>query len=136
MTEGIDNHIMGAASGGGDVSDIGDGGERIARVTAVTASTGAAAACAVCCVLPLVFPAIALAGLGGVLIWLEEAQVVLTPISVLILAGAWYLVWTQTWRRGLRPASLTLILMGFASIMSAVALAWPWIEPPLIHLLR
>jgi hypothetical protein len=129
MTDRIDDHIVSVAPGDG-------GGERVASATAATASTGAAAACAACCVLPLVFPAIALAGLGGVLLWLEEAQVFLTPVSVLILIGAWYLVWVQTWRRGLRPARLTLVLMGFASVMSAVALAWPWIEPPLIRLLQ
>ncbi|MDO9077647.1 MAG: hypothetical protein Q7U72_09390 [Brevundimonas sp.] len=129
MTDRIDDHIVSVAPGDG-------GGERVASATAATASAGAAAACAACCVLPLVFPAIALAGLGGVLLWLEEAQVFLTPVSVLILIGAWFLVWVQTWRRGRRPARLTLVLMGFASVMSAVALAWPWIEPPLIRLLQ
>lgn len=128
MTDRIDDHIASVVPG--------DGGERVASATAATASTGAAAACAACCVLPLVFPAVALAGLGGMLLWLEEAQVWLTPVSVLILIGAWYLVWIQTWRRDLRPARLTLVLMGFANVMSAVALAWPWIEPPLIRLLQ
>lgn len=129
MIDASHDRLEGPAPGG-------DGGERAAGATAVTASTGAAAACAACCVLPLMFPAIALAGLGGVLLWLEEAQVWLTPASLLILIGAWFLVWHRTWRRGRRPARLTLIMMAFATIMSAVALAWPWIEPPLIALFR
>ncbi|OYZ91389.1 MAG: hypothetical protein B7X99_16255, partial [Rhizobiales bacterium 17-65-6] len=37
------------------------------------ATSGGAMACAACCVLPVAFPAIALAGGGALLIWIDAA---------------------------------------------------------------
>jgi hypothetical protein len=93
------------------------------------ACTCAAVICAVACVAPLAVPAVVLAGTGTALAWLAGAHTWMTMLATLAVAAAWLWVWRHAIRTGLRPAPSTLRLMGVASFLLALALAWPLIEP-------
>lgn len=109
---------------------------KAAGLGAMTASSGAVIACAACCVLPLALPAVALAGLGGALAWFAGAHAWLTGISVLVVLAAWaWIVW-QGRRAGKRQARSTLVLMSVSTAFTALALAWPLIEPSIMAALR
>jgi hypothetical protein len=96
--------------------------EKAARTAAVVSATGAVA-CGVCCVLPLALPAVVLAGAGSILAWFAGAF-------------AWGWVWWESARSRARPATSTLYLMALATVLLAVALLWPLIEPGLRMALR
>jgi hypothetical protein len=101
---------------------------------AVTAATGAVA-CAACCVLPFALPAVALAGLGGIIALLAGALVWVTALAVVIIAGAWMWVAWQSFRSQARPARSTLYMMGCATALTTVAAMWRLIEPTLVRFL-
>jgi hypothetical protein len=107
---------------------------KAASAFAMIAATGAAA-CAACCVLPFALPAVALAGLGSVIAFLAGALVWVTPLAVVIVAGAWARVGWQSFRSRARPARSTLYMMGGATALTAVAVIWRQIEPTLIRFL-
>ena len=118
------------ASGKNSRRKSGVGGKAAGGVALVSAA-GAVAACAVC-VLPLALPAVLLAGAGGLLAWLGNAHVWMTGLAVAALAVAWLWVWWQSSRA--RPAAATLMLMGTATFLVALALFWPEIEPQILRI--
>lgn len=103
----------------------------IAGAATATSAT-AVIACGACCLLPLAFPAIAASAAGGLLAWLAGAHVWLTASATLTVVAAWLWVWRQSVKRKALPARSTLGFMGLASLVLAVALAWPHIEPTLM----
>ena len=52
---------------------------------AVGASGTALTACVACCTLPFALPAVALASIGPLLLWLEESQAWIEPVWVAFL---------------------------------------------------
>lgn len=109
---------------------------KAASVTAVLATTGAVGACVLCCTLPVAFPAAALALLGGGVAFLGLAHKAMTLIGLVAVLAAWGWVWRQSRRSGRRPAPLTLRLMGLATALLALALAWPLVERALLALIH
>ncbi len=110
-------------------------GSKAAGVTAVTLSTGAVA-CGVCCVLPLALPATVLASAGPLLAWFVGMHVWVTVLAILSVVGAWGWIAWQTQRTARKPATSTLVMMGAATALLAVAVLWPLLEKPLIRMLR
>ncbi|MBN8716344.1 MAG: hypothetical protein J0H95_05125 [Xanthomonadales bacterium] len=98
---------------------------------AVTTSAAAVVACGACCVIPLAFPAVTATVAGGVLAWLGKAHVWMTGFAVLVVV-AWLWIWRQRVKRGTRASKAALGLMGIASLVALLAVAWPQIEPSLI----
>ena len=97
-------------------------GNRAAGAVAVTAST-AALACGVCCVLPFALPAVMLGSVGGLLSWFANAYRWLTPIAVLaVVAGRLWIAY-QSYSTRCWPVRLTLVIMGFATLMMGLALS-------------
>lgn len=108
---------------------------KAARIAGVATATSATAviACGACCLLPLAFPTIAATAMaGGLLGWLAGAHVWLTILAVVTVVGAWLWIWRQSVKRKARLSSSTLGLMGLASLVLVLALAWPRIEPMLM----
>ncbi len=112
------------------------GEERVAGATALASSTGAVVASAACCVLPLALPAVVLAGAGGTLPWLAGAHGWITAISGLLVAAAWLIVWTQRRCARAKPARGTIYMLIAATLLLALALLWPAIEPGLVKALQ
>lgn len=115
---------------------LSDNGEKAVGAAALATSSGAVLACSACCVLPLAIPAVALALSATTVAWIEAANVWVTGFSVILLAGAWALVLRQTARSGKRAAKSTIYMLGAATVLTGVALAWPWLEPGLIALFK
>ena len=111
-------------------------GEKAAGAAALVSSTGALLACSACCVLPMALPAVALALGATTLSWMEAAHGWLTIVSVVLLLGAWSLVLWHSSRSGRRAARATIIMLVVASVLTALALAWAWVEPWLVSMLR
>jgi hypothetical protein len=105
-------------------------------VTTVLATAGVVGACALCCTLPVAFPAVALALFGGGVALLGPVHKAMTVAGLLAVVAAWTWVWWQSRRTGKRPAGVTLRLLAAATVLLAVALAWPLVEVPLLALLR
>jgi len=108
---------------------------KAARIAGVATATSATAviACGACCLLPLAFPAVAATAIaGGLLGWLAGAHVWLTVLAVVAVGGTWLWLWRQSVKRKARLANSTLGLMGLASLVLVLALAWPHIEPKLM----
>ena len=93
------------------------------------ACTCAAVTCALACVAPIAVPAVILAGTGTALGWLAGAHTWMTMLATVAVVAAWVWVWRHAIRTGLRPGASTLRLMGIATFLLALALAWPFIEP-------
>jgi hypothetical protein len=127
-----------ATSSGSDPASAGadkQPGTKVAAVTAGTLAT-AAVACGACCVLPFALPAAVLAGTGGVLTWFASVHVWVTWLAIPVVVGAWgWIVW-QIVRTRRRPAASTLYVMVAATLLMAVAVLWPLIEPQLVRALR
>ena len=109
--------------------------ERRIRLATFTVATGAAA-CTVCCILPIAVPALALAGMGSVFAWLARVSVWFTGLAIAATAGAWIWIARQSARSRARPAPATLYLVAAATMLVAVAMLWPFIEPHIRHALR
>jgi hypothetical protein len=107
-----------------------------ASAAALAVSTGAILAQSACCIVPIGFPAIALALGATTLAWMKAARTGMTVVSLLMLAGAWYFVWRQTARSGKRAARSTKVMLGGATLLTVVALGWRWVEPVLLDLVR
>ena len=112
------------------------GGDKAVGAAALATSTGAVLACSACCVLPIALPAVALALGATTIAWMEAAHGWLTLISVVLLIAAWGLVWWHSSRSRRRAARATIYMLSAATVLTALALAWPWIEPSLLALLR
>ncbi len=105
-------------------------------LTTVLATAGVVGACALCCTLPVAFPAITLALLGGGVAFLGPVHKAMTVGGLLAVFAAWAWVWLQSRRTGRRPARVTVRLLLLATALLAIALAWPLVEVPLLALLR
>lgn len=117
------------------MSDL-NGGETAASAAALATSSGALLACSACCVLPVALPAVALALGATTLSWMEAANGWLTLAATLMLLAAWGLVWRQSARTGQRASKATIYMLGAATLLTGVALAWPWLEPSLVALFK
>jgi len=110
---------------------IGTKAAATASVAAASASVTAwaAAACTACCVLPFTLPAALLALVGGSIAVLDHAHLWVTRLAVAAVIAAWlWIIWQR--RKTRRPiARATMALMIAASLLTAVAASWPWIEP-------
>lgn len=104
-----------------------------ATTAAVTSSTTAFLACGACCILPLMLPTAMVAASGGVLGWFSKAQPWLAGVAALIVLGAWLWLWRAAAQTHRRPNRVTLALMTGSTVMLVVSIAWPWIEPPVLH---
>lgn len=110
-------------------------GRRVAA-TAALATTGAALAAAACCVLPIAFPAIALAGAGVALSVFGLAYRVLAVGGGAAVLVAWAWVALQSRRTRRRPAPQTLRWLTVATLMAVAVAAWPLVEPGVLRLVR
>ena len=117
------------------MSDI-SRGETAASATALTTSSGALLACSACCVLPIALPAVALALGATTLSWMEAAHSWLTLAAVLMLFAAWGFVFRQSARTGRRASKSTIYMLGAATVLTGLAVAWPWLEPGLVALFK
>lgn len=111
------------------------GPSRVAGATAAIVAIGALA-CGVCCVLPFALPAAILATSGGLLAWFAGLYRGMTLVAVAAVIGSWAWVGWQSLRTRKRPAPATLITMTLATVVLAAALAWPFLEGPITHLIR
>lgn len=111
-------------------------GETGASAAALATSSGALLACSACCVLPVALPAVALALGATTLSWMQAANGWLTVGAALMLLAAWGLVWRQSSRTGRRVAKATIYMLGTATVLTGIALAWPWLEPNLLALFK
>lgn len=101
---------------------------KVAAGAAAAVATGALA-CAACCVLPFALPAVALAGTGGLVAWLVQAQGWMMWIASMAVAAGWMWIGLQSLRHRARPASSTIGVMAAATLMLILAATWPRIEP-------
>jgi len=92
------------------------------------ACAGAAAACGAACIAPLALPAVVLAGVGTTLAWLAEVHTWMTILAIVAVAAAWLWIGFQALRSKMRPPASTLNIMSLATLLSALAVAWPLIE--------
>ena len=114
----------------------GDPNQKAVGVGSILATTGAVLGCAACCVVPLAFPVLALGASGAVLAWFAGAHMWITGVALLIVLAAWaWLAW-RTFRRGHPLARSTVIMMTLSTLMLALALLWPRIEPTLMAMVR
>lgn len=109
-------------------------GRGVGAVAAI-AATGAVA-CGACCVLPFALPAAALAMTGGALAWFGSLHGWVTLIAAGAVGVGWLWVGVQARAARRRPAKSTLVVMAAATMLLAVALAWPKVEPVVTALLR
>lgn len=109
---------------------------KVAGVAAVVTTSGAVLACAACCVLPIAIPAVAVGGGGAVLALFSAVSPVLTVVGVALVALAWLWVALATRKTGKRPARLTVTLLSISTLLAALAVMWPAIEPSLLGLIR
>jgi hypothetical protein len=89
----------------------------------------AAAACTGCCILPFTLPAAVLAVAGSSIALLDHAHVWVSRLAIAVVAGAWFWIGWQAWRRGRRVARTTLAMMILASLLAGAAASWPLLEP-------
>lgn len=69
-----------------------DSGKTVGLTTAL-ATAGVVGACALCCTLPIAFPAVALALLGGGVAFLGPVRKVITVAGIVAVIAAWAWVW-------------------------------------------
>ncbi len=119
-----------------DSGGTGAGGlDRAAPRTAL-ATSGGALACAACCVLPVAFPAIALAGGGAVLVWIDAATKVMFLAAVLAVVGAWAWIAYRARATRKRTAGATLVMMNIATAVLLAGLAFPLYEPLIVAAIK
>lgn len=109
-----------------------------AKVSGGVLATSATAlgACAVCCAVPLMLPAIALAGGGAIVAWMAGARVWLVMLALLAVAGAWGWLLRRTLRSGRYPRRLTLVLMGAATLLAILSVSWGRVEGLVLGMMR
>jgi hypothetical protein len=119
-----------------DASEAGPGVVDKAAPRAALATSGGALACAACCVLPVAFPAIALAGGGAVLVWIDAATKVMFLAAVLAVVGAWAWIAYRARATGRRTARATLVMMNIATAVLIAGLAFPLYEPLIVAAIK
>jgi hypothetical protein len=110
-------------------------GSTSAGVTAVALTSSGVVACGACCLLPVALPAAVLGGTGGILALLASVHSSLTTLGVFAVVGAWIWIGWQTMRSRLLPSIVTLVVVGVATMLAAVAAFWPSIEPHILDAL-
>jgi hypothetical protein len=110
-------------------------GTKAAGLTALTMSAGAVA-CAACCVLPFAVPAALLGGSAPLIAWIGHNHIWVVRAAILAFVGAWAWIAWQAVRTQKKPASSTLAVMAISSVLMTIALAWPFIEKPLLRALK
>ncbi len=114
--------------------------ETVLSWAAIAAAAGAVFAWAACCVLPM---SLALVGIGlGGLSWIAGLRTWITFAALGVIGIGWVL----TWRRArmcrvdeacAAPSRLGIVLLGAATLLALLALAWqPVIEPWALRLIR
>lgn len=93
------------------------------------ACTCVAVTCGAACIAPVALPATVLATTGSMLALFAGAHGWLTVLAVFTVAVAWLWVWWQAIRTGVRPAPSTFGVLGIATILLAIAVSWPFMEP-------
>jgi mercuric ion transport protein len=119
---------------------------KVRSLPAVGAAVGLGAVLASsCCVVPLLLGGVgAGAGVFGVLETLAFLRLPLIVLGGLAVAGGWWLWWrrrSQTCERetacARAPRSIApTLVLGVATLLVAAAMAWDFIEPVLLRLLR
>ena len=107
-------------------SDVG-----VRRLPSVAASTAAVAAvaCGVCCVVPLALPAVATTAAGSLIAAFAHGYRWALRASLVLTAAGWAWVAWRGLRTRRRPARSTVRAMSMATLLTAVALSWPLLEP-------
>lgn len=103
---------------------------------AALATSGGALACAACCVLPIAFPAIALAFGGALLAWIDIATKAMFVAALLSVLGAWGWIAHRAGSTGKRTPRPTIVMMGLATAVLFAGLAFPLYEPLLVRAIR
>lgn len=109
--------------------------DKVAPKTALAAS-GGALACAACCVLPVAFPAIALAFGGALLVWIDVATKAMFVAALLSVVGAWGWIAYRSRTSGKRTPRATLVMMSAATAVLIAGLAFPLYEPLILRAIR
>jgi cytochrome bd-type quinol oxidase subunit 2 len=102
---------------------------------AATITALVAAACTACCILPFTLPASLLAFAGGSSATLDHAHGWVTKLAIVLVTCAWSWIVRQRRRTGRQIGRATVVLMIFATALTASAAAWPLIEPVALHAL-
>lgn len=103
---------------------------------AALATSGGALACAACCVLPIAFPAIALAFGGALLVWIDIATKAMFVAALLSVLGAWGWIAYRARSAGKRTPRATLVMMGLATAVLLAGLAFPIYEPLIVSAIK
>jgi len=103
---------------------------------AALATSGGALACAACCVLPVAFPAIALAFGGALLGWIDVATKAMFVAALMSVLGAWGWVAYRAPSTGKRTPRATIIMMGLATALLFAGLAFPLYEPLIVSAIQ
>lgn len=103
---------------------------------AALATSGGALACAACCVLPIAFPAIALAFGGALLVWIDVATKAMFVAALLSVLGAWGWIAYRGRSTGKRTPRATIFMMGIATAVLFAGLAFPLYEPLLVSAIK
>jgi hypothetical protein len=119
-----------------DASEAGPGAVDKAAPRTALATSGGALACAACCVLPVAFPAIALAGGGAVLVWIDAATKIMFIAALLAVVGAWAWIAYRARATGKRTAKATLVMMNIATAVLIAGLAFPLYEPLIVAAIK
>lgn len=102
---------------------------------AALATSGGALACAACCVLPIAFPAIAVAFGGALLAWIDVATKAMFVAALVSVLGAWAWIAYRARSSGKRPAQATVVMMSAATAVLLAGLAFPLYEPFIIDMI-
>ncbi len=98
------------ASSGSEENDASGKSGRVVAVASAAAATGALA-CTVCGVLPFALPALVLAGTGGLIAWLAQAQGWMMWTAVAAVAAGWLWIGLHSLRHRAWPATPTIGVM-------------------------
>jgi hypothetical protein len=109
--------------------------DRVVGASTALASAGALV-CGICCVLPFALPAAALAVGGGVVSWFAKATPWAMRIALVAMLAGWTWIIVQSVRTRRRPATTTVLTLGFATVMFIAAAVWWHFEKDIIRLLR
>jgi hypothetical protein len=100
------------------------------------ATSGGALACAACCVLPIAFPAIALAFGGALLVWIDVATKAMFVAALLSVVGAWGWIAYRARSSGKRTPQATMVMLSVATVVLLAGLALPLYEPLIVSAIK
>ena len=108
----------------------------VAAPRAALATSGGALACAACCLLPIAFPAIALAFGGALLAWIDVATEAMFIAALLSVLGSWVWIAYRARSSGKRTPRTTLVMMSAATAVLLAGLALPLYEPLIVSAIK